>query len=153
VLRDEKETMHQTLKRIENERFADLVQNIIKKQSVADIINSVSAEMKNIKIKKLKNQNVIEKINAQVSEMDFMHMPIGEHAGKPIISAVKVRGKYKGLKDFIQRRLFKKPAKPIKIDSKTMDAIFFIHTYRYALYASEDKNIRKVMGIKKGFFS
>ena len=66
MLRDEKETMHQTLKRIENERFADLVQNIIKKQSVADIINSVSAEMKNIKIKKLKNQNVIEKINAQV---------------------------------------------------------------------------------------
>ena len=102
MLRDEKETMHQTLKRIENERFADLVQNIIKKQSVADIINSVSAEMKNIKIKKLKNQNVIEKINAQVSEMDFMHMPIGEHAGKPIISAVKVRGKYKGLKDFIK---------------------------------------------------
>ena len=82
MIRDERKKMHQTLKRIENERFADLVQNIIKKQSVADIIKSVSAEMKNIKIKKFKNVDLIEKINELVSEMDFTTVPIGEYAEK-----------------------------------------------------------------------
>ena len=145
--------MHQTLKRVENERFADLIQNIIKNQSVADIMQSVSAKMKNIKIKRLKNPEVIQDICYRISEMDYMHLPIGEHAGKPGISVVTVGGKYKGLKDFVKNRFFKKPISPLKIDNKTMDAIFFLHRYFNALEANENKNVRKAMGIKKGFFS
>ena len=30
---------------------------------------------------------------------------------------------------------------------------FFLHTYFNALEANENKNVRKAMGIKKGFFS
>ena len=43
--------MHHTLKKIANERFADLVENIIKKQTEEDILRSVKAEMKNVKMK------------------------------------------------------------------------------------------------------
>ena len=65
--------MHPTIKRVKSERFADLIQNIIKKQSETEILQSVSGEMKNIKMKKFKNVELIEKINELVSEMDFMH--------------------------------------------------------------------------------
>ena len=54
------------------------------------------------------------------------------------------------LKSFIEKRLFKKP---IKVDSKTLDAIFYLHAYNYALIAHTNKDVRKVMKIKKGFFS
>ena len=142
--------MHHTLKKIANERFADLIENIIKKQSEEDILRSVAAEMKNVKIKKLKNVEVIETLNERVSEFDFMPTPAGEYAGEIIISVIKVKGKYKALKNFIETKLFKTKT---KIDSKTMDAIFYLHTYRYALEAFQNKNVRKVLKIKKGFFS
>lgn len=142
--------MHSTIKKVENERFADLIKNIIKKQSEEAILQSVSAEMKNIKMKKFKNVDLIEKINELVSEMDFTTVPIGEYAGKTMISVVKVGGKYNSLKGFIEKNLFKTKT---KIDNKTLDAIFYLHTYFYALQAHSNKNIRKILGIKKGFFS
>lgn len=142
--------MHHTIKKVETERYADLIQNIIKKQSEAEILQSVSGEMKNIKMKKFKNVELIERINELVSEMDFMPVPIGEYAGEPMISVVKVGGKYKSLKGYIEKNLFKTKT---KVDNKTMDAIFYLHTYFYALQAHHNKNIRKVLKIKKGFFS
>ena len=142
--------MHPTIKRVKSERFADLIQNIIKKQSETEILQSVSGEMKNIKMKKFKNVELIERINELVSEMDFMHVPMGEHAGQPMISVVNVGGKYNALKGYIEKNLFKTKT---KIDNKTMDAIFYLHTYFYALQAHHNKNVRKVLKIKKGFFS
>ena len=142
--------MHHTLKKVANKRFADLVENIIKKQSEEDILRAVKGEMKNIKMKKFKNVDLIETINERVSEFDFMPTPAGEYAGEIMISVMKVQGKYKALKNFIETKLFKTKT---KIDNKTMDAIFYLHTYRYALEAHNNKNVRKVLKIKKGFFS
>ena len=142
--------MHHTLKRVEQERFADLIQNIIKKQTEATILQSVTAEMSNIKMKKLKKPKLLAKINELVFEMDYMEVPIGEHAGKPAVQVMTVGGKYNALKNFIEKRLFKKA---IKVDSKTLDAIFYLHTYNYALISHTNKNVRKVLKIKKGFFS
>ena len=142
--------MHHTLKKVANKRFADLVENIIKKQSEEDILRAVKGEMKNVKMKKFKNVDLIEIINERVSEFDFMPTPAGEYAGEIMISVMKVQGKYKALKNFIETKLFKTKA---KIDNKTMDAIFYLHTYRYALEAYSNKNVRKVLKIKKGFFS
>ena len=142
--------MHHTIKKVEQKRFADLIQNISKKQTESKILQNVSFEMSNIKIKKLKNPDIIQKINELVSEMDFIAVPIGENAGKPGIEVMTVGGKYNGLKSFIEKRLFKKP---IKVDSKTSDAIFYLHAYNYALIAHTNKDVRKVMKIKKGFFS
>ena len=142
--------MHHTLKRVEQERFADLIQNIIKKQTEATILQSVTAEMSNIKMKKLKNPKLLAKINELVFEMDYMEVPIGEHAGKPAVQVMTVGGKYNALKNFIEKRLFKKA---IKVDSKTLDATFYLHTYNYALISHTNKNVRKVLKIKKGFFS
>lgn len=142
--------MHHTIKKVEQERYADLIQNIIKKQTEAAILQSVTSEMSNIKIKQLKNPDIIQKINELILEMDFIEVPIGEHVGKPAVQVMTVGGKYNALKNFIEKRLFKKA---IKVDSKTLDAIFYLHTYNYALVARTNKNIRKVLKIKKGFFS
>ena len=142
--------MHHTLKKIENKRFADLIQNIIQKQTEVDVIQNFEAEVSNIKMKKLKNRKLIYKINEALYEMDFMEVPIGEHAGKPAIQVITVKGKYNGLKNFVEKRLFKKK---IKVDSKTLDAIFYINTYNYALMCHTRKDVRKDMKIKKGFFS
>ncbi len=46
--------MHHSLKKIKKERFADLIQNIIKKQTKEEIFQSVTSEMKIIKSKKFK---------------------------------------------------------------------------------------------------
>ena len=142
--------MHQTLKKIENERFADLIENIIKKQTEVQILQSFTDEKSNIKMKKLKNTKLIYKINKLVWDMDLTAVPIGEHAGKPPIQVVTVRGKYKALKYFIENKLFKKK---IKVDSKTLDAIFYLNAYNYALICYNDKIARKDLKIKKGFFS
>ena len=142
--------MHHTIKKVEQKRFADLIENIIKKQTEATILQSVAAEMSNIKMKKLKNPKLLTKINELVFEMDYIQVPIGEHAGKPAVQVMTVGGKYNALKNFIEKRLFKKA---IKVDSKTLDAIFYLHAYNYALVAHTNKNIRKVLKIKKGFFS
>ena len=142
--------MHHTIKKVEQKRFADLIENIIKKQTEATILQSVAAEMSNIKMKKLKNPKLLTKINELVFEMDYIQVPIREHAGKPAVQVMTVGGKYNALKNFIEKRLFKKA---IKVDSKTLDAIFYLHAYNYALVAHTNKNIRKVLKIKKGFFS
>ena len=142
--------MHHTLKKISSKRFADLIENIIKKQSEDDVLKSVKGEMRNVKMKKFKNVELIEDINERGSEFDFMPALGGKHKGEPIISVFTVEQKYKALKVFIENRLFKKKT---KIDNKTMDAIFYLHTYRYALEAFHNKNVRKILKIKKGFFS
>ena len=40
--------MHKTLKKVENERLADMVQNIIKRMSKEEIGISINEEMKNL---------------------------------------------------------------------------------------------------------
>ena len=141
--------MHHSLKKIKKERFADLIQNIIKKQTKEEIFQSVTSEMKIIKSKKFKNPDLILALNDQVSEFDFMPVLGGEHKGEISIKVVLVEGKYKGLKYYIEKKLFKKST---KIDTKTMDSMFFLHTYHYAIMAHDDRRLRKVLDIKKGLF-
>ena len=141
--------MHHSLKKIKKERFADLIQNIIKKQTKEEIFQSVTSEMKIIKSKKFKNPDLILALNDQVSEFDFMPVLGGEHKGEISIKVVLVEGKYKGLKYYIEKKLFKKST---KIDTKTMDSMFCLHTYHYAIMAHDDRRLRKVLGIKKGLF-
>ena len=55
--------MLKTLKKIENKRFADLIENIIKKQTEASILQNFIDEKSNIKLKELKSTKVIYKLN------------------------------------------------------------------------------------------
>jgi len=142
--------MHQALKKIENKRFADLIENIIKKQTESNVLQNFTNEKSNIKVKKLKDSKIIYKINQLVWDMDFTKVPFGEHAGKAPIQVVTVKGKYNALKYFIENKLFKKK---IKVDSKSLDAIFYLNTYNYALICHTNKEVRKDMKIKKGFFN
>ena len=105
--------------------------------------------MKIIKSKKFKNPDLILALNDQVSEFDFMPVLGGEHKGEISIKVVSVEGKYKALKYYIEKRLFKKST---KIDTKSMDSMFFLHTYHYAIMAHDDRRLRKVLDIKKGLF-
>jgi hypothetical protein len=141
--------MHKTLKKIENKRFADLIENIIKKQTEASILQNFIDEKSNIKLKELKSTKVIYKLNKLIWDMDFTEVPFGEHAGKPPIQIVTIKGKYNALKYFVEKKLFKKK---IKVDSKTLDAIFYLNTYNYALICYNDKIARKDLKIKKGLF-
>ena len=88
-----------------------LAVNLKKSVDANKSFQSIQAEMKNVKIKKLKNVEVIETLNERVSEFDFMPTPAGEYAGEIIISVIKVKGKYKALKNFIETKLFKTKTK------------------------------------------
>ena len=82
--------------------------------------------------------------------LDFLNSPVlaGKNKGEISATVVKVEGAYKGLKHIIKRDV--KLLKPL--DKKSMDALFYLPVYDLALIASEKRAIRKMLGIKKGFF-
>ena len=54
--------MHKTLKKVEKERLADMIQNIIKRMSKKQISECVSAEAKNLS-PKFKDPDFVTKLN------------------------------------------------------------------------------------------
>jgi|TARA_B100001971_G_C17758745_1_gene319144 hypothetical protein len=140
--------MHKTLKKVENERLADMVQNIIKRMSKEEIGISINEEMKNLN-PKFRNRDFIKNLNDIMLDFDSFVPPIGKNAGKIALSVVTVGGSYKGFSNYVKNKYVKKGT---KVTSKDVDALFFIHVYDYALIAHDSKQFRKQIGIRKGFF-
>ena len=82
--------------------------------------------------------------------LNFLSMPIltGKNKGEVCGSTVKVDGAYKVLKQMIKKNM--KLVKPL--DKKSLDAFFYLHVYDLALIGHENREFRKKLKIKKGFF-
>ena len=129
--------MHKTLKKIENERLADMIQNIIKKMSKQEISQSVSSEVQSLS-PKFQNPDFITKLNDIM--IDF---------NSSSFSIITVGGCYKGFTDYVKTKYIKKGT---KITSKDIDILFYLFIYDVALAAFDSRPFRKQLGIKKGFF-
>lgn len=139
--------MHKTLLKVKSKKLADLIENIIKKMSKKDILNCVSAEASMLAAQ-FKNPELVRNLNDDM--LDFLSTPVlgGKNKGEPCASVIKVDGAYKALKHIIKTKV--KLIKPL--DKKSMDALFYLHVYDLALIAFDNKKIRKILNIKKGFF-
>lgn len=129
--------MHQSLKKIENERLADMIQNIIKKMSKQQISQSVSAEAQNLS-KKFQNPDFVTNLNDIMMEFNASSFSI-----------ITVGGSYKGFTDYVKTKYLKKGT---KISSKDLDALFYLFVYDVSMMAFDSRPFRKQLGIKKGLF-
>ena len=129
--------MHQSLKKIENERLADMIQNIIKKMSKQQISQSVSAEAQNLS-KKFQNPDFVTNLNDIMMEFNASSFSI-----------ITVGGSYKGFTDYVKTKYLKKGT---KISSKDLDALFYLFVYDVSMMALDSRPFRKQLGIKKGLF-
>ena len=129
--------MHKTLKKVEKERLADMIKNIIKRMSKKQIAVCVSAEAKNLS-PKFKDPDFVTKLNDIM--IDF---------NSSSLSTVTVGGCYNGFSDYVKTKYIKKGT---KITSKDIDALFYLFVYDLALCAFDSRQFRKQIGIKKGFF-
>ena len=139
--------MHKTLKKVQNKRLADLVENIIKKMNKQEIKKCVQSEYLNLD-PQFQNPELIGDLNNHL--LEFMHMPVlaGKLQGQNIGATIKVGGAYKGFKFTLKKKI-----KLIrKLDQKSLDALFYIHVYDLAGIALTDRNFRKMLKIKKGLF-
>tara|TARA_B100001093_G_C26050451_1_gene686116 strand:+ start:108 stop:530 length:423 start_codon:yes stop_codon:yes gene_type:complete len=139
--------MHKTLLKAKNKKLSGLIENIIKKMSKKDILNYVSAEASML-APQFKDPELVRNLNDDM--LDFLSVPVlaGKNKGEPSASVIKVDGAYKALKHLIKTKV--KLVKPL--DKKSMDALFYLHVYDLALIAFDNKKIRKLLNIKKGFF-
>ena len=124
--------MHQSLKKIENERLADMIQNIIKKMSKQQISQSVSAEAQNLS-KKFQNPDFVTNLNDIMMEFNASSFSI-----------ITVGGSYKGFTDYVKTKYIKKGT---KISSKDLDALFYLFVYDVAMMAFDSRPFRKQLGI------
>ena len=141
--------MDTSLKKVAKERLADMVQNIIKRMSKEEIGENINIEVKRLN-PKFRHPDTIQKLNDIMLEFNSFVPPIGKHAGKIALSVVTVEGAYKGFSNFVKKNFFKKGT---KVTKKDVDAFFFIFVYDLSLIALDNKEFRKSIGIKKGFFS
>ena len=139
--------MHKTLKKVQNKRLADLVENIIKKMNKDEIKKCVQSEYLNLD-PQFQNPELIGDLNNSLLERMYMPVPAGEHQGKTFGESLKVGGAYKGFQFHLKKHL--KLIK--KLDQKSLDALFYIHVYDLAIIALTDRNFRKMLKIKKGLF-
>ena len=139
--------MHKTLVKIKNKRLAELIENIIKKMNKNEILQSVQAES-SLLAPQFRNPDLVGELNNRM--LDFLSIPIptGKHQGEMSGAVATVDGAYKVLKNIIKKNVkLKKP-----LDKKSLDSLFYLHVYDLALIASEKREIRKLLKIKKGFF-
>ena len=139
--------MHKTLIKVKNKRLADLIENIIKKMNKSEIIKCVQSEA-SLLAPQFKNPDIVEALNNDM--LEFLSMPVlaGKHKGEMSGAVIKVDGAYKCLKLKIKKNM--KLIKPL--DAKSLDAFFYLHVYDLALIAFENRKMRKLLKIKKGFF-
>ena len=139
--------MHKTLLKVKKKRLAELVENIIKKMNKNEILQSVQAES-SLLAPQFRNPDLVGELNIRM--LDFLSVPIltGKHQGEMSGAIATVEGAYKVLKNIIKKNVkLKKP-----LDKKSLDALFYLHVYDLALIASEKREVRKLLKIKKGFF-
>ena len=139
--------MHKTLIKVKNKRLADLIENIIKKMNKSEILKCVQSEASHL-APQFKNPELVESLNNDMLELLSIPVLAGKHKGEMSGAVVKVEGAYKTLKLKIKKNM--KLIKPL--DAKSLDALFYLHVYDVALIAFENKEIRKILKIKKGFF-
>ena len=139
--------MHKTLIKVKNKRLADLIENIIKKMNKSEILKCVQSEASHL-APQFKNPDLVEALNNDMLELLSIPVLAGKHTGEMSGAVVKVEGAYKTLKLKIKKNM--KLIKPL--DTKSLDALFYLHVYDVALIAFENKEIRKILKIKKGFF-
>ena len=139
--------MHKTLLKVKNKKLAELIENIINKMNKNEILNCVQSES-SLLAPQFRNPDLIGELNNAM--LNFLDSPIlaGKNKGEISATVIKVEGAYKVLKQMIKKDVkLKKP-----LDNKSMDALFYLHVYDLALIASEKRAVRKMLGIKKGFF-
>lgn len=139
--------MHKTLVKVKNKRLAELIENIIKKMNKNEIIQSVQAES-SLLAPQFRNPDLVGELNNRM--LDFLSVPVaaGKHQGEMSGAVTTVDGAYKVLTNIIKKNIkLKKP-----LDKKSLDALFYLHVYDLALLASEKREVRKLLKIKKGFF-
>ncbi len=139
--------MHKTLLKVKNKKLAELIENIINKMNKNEILNCVQSES-SLLAPQFRNPDLIGELNNAM--LNFLDSPVlaGKNKGEISATVIKVEGAYKVLKQMIKKDVkLKKP-----LDNKSMDALFYLHVYDLALIASEKRAVRKMLGIKKGFF-
>ena len=139
--------MHKTLIKVKNKRLADLIENIIKKMNKSEILECVQSES-SLLAKQFKDPDLVEALNNDM--LEFLSMPVlaGKDKGEISGAVIKVDGAYKAFKAKIKKGM--KLVKPM--DTKSLDALFYLHVYDLALIAYENKAMRKTLKIKKGLF-
>ena len=139
--------MHKTLTKVKNKRLADLIENIIKKMNKSEILECVQYES-SLLAKQFKDPDLVEALNNDM--LEFLSMPVlaGKDKGEVSGAVIKVDGAYKTFKIKIKKGM--KLVKPM--DTKSLDALFYLHVYDLALIAYENKAMRKTLKIKKGLF-
>ena len=139
--------MHKTLLKVKNKKLAELIENIINKMNKNEILNCVQSES-SLLAPQFRNPDLIGELNNAM--LNFLDSPVlaGKNKGEISATVIKVEGAYKVLKQMIKKDV--KLQKPL--DNKSMDALFYLHVYDLALIASEKRAVRKMLGIKKGFF-
>lgn len=139
--------MHKTLLKVKNKKLAELIENIINKMNKNEILNCVQSES-SLLAPQFRSPDLIGELNNAM--LNFLDSPVlaGKNKGEISATVIKVEGAYKVLKQMIKKDVkLKKP-----LDNKSMDALFYLHVYDLALIASEKRAVRKMLGIKKGFF-
>ncbi len=139
--------MHKTLLKVKNKKLAELIENIINKMNKNEILNCVQSES-SLLAQQFRNPDLIGELNNAM--LNFLDSPVlaGKNKGEISATVIKVEGAYKVLKQMIKKDVkLKKP-----LDNRSMDALFYLHVYDLALIASEKRAVRKMLGIKKGFF-
>tara|TARA_X000000950_G_C13680664_1_gene563804 strand:- start:25 stop:447 length:423 start_codon:yes stop_codon:yes gene_type:complete len=139
--------MHKTLLKVKNKKLAELIENIINKMNKNEILSCVQSES-SLLAPQFRNPDLIGELNNAM--LNFLDSPVlaGKNKGEISATVIKVEGAYKVLKQMIKKDVkLKKP-----LDNKSMDALFYLHVYDLALIASEKRAVRKMLGIKKGFF-
>ena len=139
--------MHKTLLKVKNKKLAELIENIINKMNKNEILNCVQSES-SLLAQQFSNPDLIGELNNAM--LNFLDSPVlaGKNKGEISATVIKVEGAYKVLKQMIKKDVkLKKP-----LDNRSMDALFYLHVYDLALIASEKRAVRKMLGIKKGFF-
>tara|TARA_A100001011_G_scaffold143542_1_gene151585 strand:+ start:160 stop:582 length:423 start_codon:yes stop_codon:yes gene_type:complete len=139
--------MHKTLLKVKNKKLAELIENIINKMNKNEILKCVQSES-SLLAPQFRNPDLIGELNNAM--LNFLDSPVlaGKNKGEISATVIKVEGAYKVLKQMIKKDVkLKKP-----LDNKSMDALFYLHVYDLALIASEKRAVRKMLGIKKGFF-
>ena len=139
--------MHKTLVKVKNKKLSELVENIINKMSKNEILQCVQSES-SLLATQFRNPELVMNLNNAMLELLDSPILAGKNKGEISAKVIKVEGAYKALKHMIKKDV--KLLKPL--DKKSMDALFYLHVYDLALVASEKRAVRKMLGIKKGFF-
>mgnify|MGYP001269628986 CR=1 FL=1 len=128
--------------------YKDLLQAYLKEWSLQDVQNFMADESKNWSKKATDDfMDFWEYHSSLQYHMYSDPIQFGENQGKKAYMIIKVEGQYKAMKGLMDKRIKPKPKKNI------VDKYFQNLVIMDLITCHQSKNFRKLMGVKKGFFS